>query len=67
MILEFQGEKREYPAGLTVEQWLDAANIPNKEVALVQVNSKDVPPDERAVRLLRDGDRISLLYFLGDS
>ena len=67
MILEFRGEKKQYPDNLTVEQWLDFAGIPNKEVALVQVNAKDVSPNKRETHPLSDGDCISLLYFLGDS
>jgi len=61
------GEVRDYPDRLTVQQWLEMERIENQEVALVQVNGRDVLHGERSAAALRDGDRIQLLYFLGDS
>lgn len=61
------GETRDWPEGLTLQQWMEAAEVPNQEVALVQLNGRDIPPGERAATRLRDGDRLGLLYFLGDS
>ncbi len=61
------GETREWPEGLTLQGWMDAVGVENQEVALVQVNGRDIPPGDRDALLLRDGDRLQILYFLGDS
>ena len=61
------GETREWPEDLTLQGWMDAVGVENQEVALVQVNGRDIPPGDRDALLLRDGDRLQILYFLGDS
>ena len=61
------GETRDWPGGLTLQGWLDLAGVENQEIALVPVNGRDVPPGDRGKTALREGDRLTLLYFLGDS
>lgn len=67
MKITVSGEEREYPNGLNITQWLKCAEIPNQEVALIQVNGKDVLPSKRSTTYLKDGDEVQVLYFLGDS
>ena len=61
------GETRDWPGRLPLQGWLDLAGVENQEIALVQVNGRDVPPGDRGKTALREGDRLTLLYFLGDS
>ncbi len=67
MNVTYLGKSKAFPDGLTVSDWLVLENITNTEVALIQVNGVDVVPDERPSVVLKDGDEITLLYFLGDS
>lgn len=67
MQIQFDGARKNYADGLSVAQWLEAEDIANPEVALIQVNGRDVRPNERETTVLHDGDKVALLYFLGDS
>ena len=40
------GETRDWPGGLTLQGWLDLAGVENQEIALIQVNGRDVPPGQ---------------------
>ena len=67
------GETRDWPGGLTLQGWLDLAGVENQEIALNQLKALtlgtgwDVPRGYRGTTALREGDRLTLLYFLGDS
>ena len=61
------GERKTYPRPLTVQEWMDLEQVRNQEVAIIHVNDRDIPPDRRKSTLLQEGDRLQLLYFLGDS
>ena len=67
MKLNVAGETKEYPDGLTVQEWMDYTDVPNQEVALIQLNGRDIEAEKRSVIYLKDGDALQLLYFLGDS
>ena len=61
------GEERSLPEGTSVQKWMELDQVRSPEVAIIHVNDRDVPPERRETTLLRTGDRIQLLYFLGDS
>lgn len=67
MKLNVAGETKEYPDGLTVQEWMDYTDVPNQEVALIQLNGRDIEAEKRSLIHLKDGDALQLLYFLGDS
>lgn len=67
MQLNVSGEVCDCPDGLTVQSWMEYAQIRNPEVALIQVNFKDILRQDWAAVQLNEGDRIDVLYFLGDS
>ena len=67
MKLNIAGEIKEYPDGMTVQEWMDYTDVPNQEVALIQLNGYDIPIEKRTDIRLKDGDTLQLLYFLGDS
>ena len=67
MKLNIAGEMKEYPDDMTVQEWMDYTDVPNQEVALIQLNEHDIPIEKRTVIHLKDGDTLQLLYFLGDS
>ncbi len=67
MEITVDGERKTYPRPLTVQEWMDLEQVRNQEVAIIHVNDRDIPPDRRKSTLLQEGDRLQLLYFLGDS
>ena len=67
MEITVDGERTTYPRPLTVQEWMDLEQVRNQEVAIIHVNDRDIPPDRRKSTLLQEGDRLQLLYFLGDS
>lgn len=58
---------REYPEGISLARWTQLEQIRNPEVAILHVNDRVIPPASWESTLLQEGDRIQLLYFLGDS
>ena len=67
MEITVDGERKTYPRPLTVQERMDLEQVRNQEVAIIHVNDRDIPPDRRKSTLLQEGDRLQLLYFLGDS
>ena len=67
MEITVDGERKTYPRPLTVQEWMDLEQVRNQEVAIIHVNDRDIPPDRRKSTLLQEGDRLQLLYFVGDS
>ena len=67
MEITVDGERKTYPRPLTVQEWMDLEQVRNQEAAIIHVNDRDIPPDRRKSTLLQEGDRLQLLYFLGDS
>lgn len=67
MRLWVDGERRDCPEGLSLAQWVEWERIRNPEVAILHVNDRLIPPERWTSTRLREGDRVQLLYFLGDS
>jgi sulfur carrier protein len=64
MNVTLNGEPRELPAPLTLQQWLEQLNPGGSRVAVV-VNERVIPAAERATLMLQDGDTVELLTFAG--
>ena len=64
MQLAINGEQRELPEGLTVSRLLETLHIPPERV-VVEVNltilKRAVHPDT----VLKDGDRVEIVHFVG--
>ena len=50
----------ELPEGTTVQQVIDRFNLPPKLVHLVLVDGAFVPKDQRAVRVLAEGEALAI-------
>jgi sulfur carrier protein len=64
MNVTLNGEARELPAPLTLQQWLAEINPGGGRVAVV-VNDRVIPATERASLMLKDGDVVEVLTFAG--
>lgn len=59
------GEKKEYKEGLTLVELIEAENIEMPEYVTVSINDDFVPSEEKETTVLKDGDNVEFLYFMG--
>lgn len=65
MTITVAGEKKEYKEGLTLPELLEAENVETPEYVTVSLNDEFVPSDEKASTVLKEGDTVEFLYFMG--
>jgi len=59
------GEKKEYKDGLTLIELIEAENVEMPEYVTVSINDDFVPAEEKETTVLKDGDTVEFLYFMG--
>ncbi len=65
MIITVAGNKKEYAEGLTVKQLIEAEDVENPLYVTVTLNDEFVQPAELETTVIKDGDEIEFLYFMG--
>ena len=65
MIITVAGEKKEYKDGLTLPELIEAENIEMPEYVTVSINEEFVESEKKATTVLKDGDNVEFLYFMG--
>lgn len=65
MIITVAGEKKEYKDGLTLPELLEAEQVESPEYVTVSINDEFVPGEEKESTILKDGDNVEFLYFMG--
>ena len=65
MTITVAGEKKEYKDGLTLPELLEAENVEMPEYVTVSINEEFVESDKKASTVLKDGDNVEFLYFMG--
>ena len=66
MKLLVNGETKDFNFGnLTISDLLKIENIKNPEVVTVQVNGKFFSKEQYPSTILKDGDEVEFLYFIG--
>lgn len=65
MKIQVAGEPREYAGGLTVQGLIEAEKVQNSLYVTVSVNDAFVRSDEFASHVLKDGDQVEFMYFMG--
>ena len=65
MTIIVAGEKKEYKEGLTLLELLVAENVEMPEYVTVSINDEFVPSEEKETTILKDGDNVEFLYFMG--
>lgn len=65
MKLIITGEKKEYPEGITVKQLIAEENVENPEYVTVSLNDEFVDQGAFEGTVLKDGDEIEFIYFMG--
>lgn len=65
MFITVAGEKKEYKEGLTLQELIEAEEIDNPMYVTVSVNDEFVDADKKESTVLKDGDSVEFLYFMG--
>ena len=65
MTLTVAGEKKEYKEGLTLPELIEAENVETPEYVTVSLNDEFVTKEDRESTVLKEGDTVEFLYFMG--
>ncbi|MBE6831724.1 MAG: sulfur carrier protein ThiS [Ruminococcaceae bacterium] len=65
MKLTVAGVQKEYAGGLTVAQLIEREQVETPEYVTVSVNDEFIQRDTFSETVLRDGDIVEFLYFMG--
>ncbi len=65
MTITVAGVKKEYDEGLTVPQLIEAENVENPLYVTVTINDEFVERANFETTVLKDGDAVEFLYFMG--
>ena len=65
MFLTVAGEKKEYKEGLTLPELIELEKVETPEYVTVSINDEFVEGDAKATAVLKDGDNLEFLYFMG--
>ena len=65
MKITINGEAKELREGLSITELLVVENVEMPEMASVQLNDEFLKQDEYAATIVKEGDDINFLYFMG--
>ena len=65
MTITVAGEKEEYKDGLTLPELIVKENVDMPEYVTVSINEEFVATEDKEKTVLKDGDNVEFLYFMG--
>lgn len=65
MTITVAGEKKEYKDGLTLPELIELENVDMPEYVTVSINEEFVDTEDKPKTVLKDGDNVEFLYFMG--
>ncbi len=65
MKITVAGEKKEYDEGITVAKLIEFENVETPQYVTVSVNEEFVDSGEFDTTVLKEGDEVEFLYFMG--
>lgn len=65
MFITVAGVKKEYEDGLTVAKLIELENVETPQYATVTVNDDFVSSGDIETTVIKDGDSVEFLYFMG--
>ena len=65
MTITVAGEKKEYKEGLTLPELIEIEDVETPQYVTVSINDEFVPTEEKESTVLKEGDSVEFLYFLG--
>lgn len=65
MTITVAGNKKEVKDGLTLPKLIESENVETPQYVTVSINEEFVSKDDEAKTVLKDGDIVEFLYFMG--
>lgn len=65
MTITVAGEKKEYKEGLSLPELIEIENVETPQYVTVSINDEFVPTAEKDTTILKEGDSVEFLYFMG--
>ena len=65
MTITVAGEKKEYKEGLTLPELIEAEEVETPQYVTVSINDEFVLTEDRESTVLKEGDSVEFLYFMG--
>ena len=65
MMIVVSGEKKEVKDNLILSELIEQENVEMPEYATVSINEEFVSSDEKETTVLKEGDVVEFLYFMG--
>jgi sulfur carrier protein len=65
MTITVAGEKKEVKDGLTLPELIEQENVDMPEYVTVSINEEFVETEKKATTVLKEGDNVEFLYFMG--
>jgi sulfur carrier protein len=65
MTITVAGEKKEVEDGLTLPELIEQENVDMPEYVTVSINEEFVETEDKATTVLKEGDNVEFLYFMG--
>ena len=65
MTITVAGEKKEYKDGLTLPELIVKENVDMPEYVTVSINEEFVATEDKEKTVLKDGENVEFLYFMG--
>ena len=65
MTLTVAGEKKEFGEGITVQKLIELENVEMPLYVTVSLNEELIDSGAKETTILKDGDEIEFLYFMG--
>ena len=65
MTITVAGEKKEYKDGLTLPELIELENVETPQYVTVSINDEFIPTEEKDTTVLKEGDSVEFLYFMG--
>lgn len=65
MFITVAGNKKEVKEGLTLPELLEQEKVEMPEYVTISINDEFVEAEDREATVLKNGDNVELLYFMG--
>lgn len=65
MTITVSGTKKQVKDGLTLPELIEIENVETPMYVTVSINEEFIKKDEEAQTVLKDGDEVEFLYFMG--
>ena len=65
MTFTIAGEKKEYEEGITLKELIEKEQIDNPDYVTVTINDEFIDKDTFADTVVKEGDAVEFLYFMG--